>query len=240
MLAHKKLILIFVFLILLIILILYKQKKNIIEKFKNDEFINNIYGVRYDDEETSITEDCKGTGEDTVILDAKKDKMIYPKLCTSKNKVGLNEKAEFINFIDETPIQNNLKQDESVVNETNKADYIRSESDYLGCYQWKNPSNNREYVTGLNPLQNTLELKTVSEKKNTSADNSLVYFSSDIDRRLTNVGENKAITGNITTSQFNQLLGYDSNGTNYTPGNNRRVPDKYCLGRGMSQAISLT
>ena len=216
---------------LLIILILCQQKKNIIENFKNDEFINNIYGVRYDEEEASITEPCKGTGEDTVILEAKKNKMIYPKLCTTKNKVGLNEKAEFINYIEESS-SSNLRQDESVVNEANKADYIRSGSDYLGCYQWRNPTDNTEYVTGLNPLENTLDLKTVSEKKNTSADDSLMYFSSDIDSRLTSVGENKALTGNITTSQFNQLLGYDSDGNNYTQSNNRRVPDKYCLGRG--------
>lgn len=201
-------------------ILIKNSKKKSQETFQNNNFITNISGVRYSSKVPSITEECPQTLNDKdIILKNKLSNMIYSKLCTSKEDLQNNSSKKFINNIREVNINPSLAPS----NESYEG-YIRSDSDYLGCYKWKDSTNINFEVdkNSLSDINYGSFKKALDENK---GQNNLLYFSGEIDDSILELNSNaeeednpSAIYGQIDMDAYKELK-------------NNRVPDKYCLGR---------
>ena len=230
MLTHNKLILLFLLIILAIVLILQNQKNNSIktENFANPKFIESIYGVNINKNETCQSGTIAGIVENTLDLNKKKDNLVNARLCYSKKEYNPKQVGgkKFINRIFlERPRYNNINYQGDT---SGSKGYITSKSDYLGCYQWKGKTDikttDNRYFHPLpnNKNVNNINYLTLNQTKSKNR-NKKIFMSGEIRDEMAGLShqvgnDKKSIGGSLTDEQFQELKKH-------------RVPDKYCLGR---------
>lgn len=230
MLTHKKLILLFLFIILAIVLILHNQKNKSNQKEyfsgSHQEFIKSIYGLNMNKDNEICASVVGGTQID---LEGKKDNLVNARLCYKKDKYNQSVPSgqRFINKINLERNRNDINATGTINTDKN---YIRSKSDYLGCYAWKGNTDNLTGNKYFDPLpqgndkvvnnNNYNTLNNIKSNNNTKK----IFMSGEIRDEMQNMshstlgGSKKSIGGPLTEGQFHELKKH-------------RVPDKYCLGR---------
>lgn len=242
MLSHSKLILFLLIVILTVMICIYHpfSKKKVDSNQENFEsYITEIQAKRYNvndiidpDNPKVVVDEACAPGLAHTNLDILKNKMIYAKFCYQTQSHNENDKnTKFVNnfYQGET---NNISQ-KPVEDNHNKV--IRSHSDYLGCYQLYD--GNDKSITSVDPKDPTigidsdeLQFDTLEKIKEKYYKSSKVFMSGEIRDDLESKGlfdeKNipKSLGGPLSDTQFKKL-------TDYSGGNNLRIPDKYCLGR---------